>query len=174
MKISCVNARGVFRDHKVLMNAGQGRGLDENKFTAEENQKLLELVGRYGSSDWLAVAREMQTLSPRQCRQRWNDHVNANLQTCVWTTEEDDLLESKLAELGPHWKAIASFFPDRPKKSVKNHCMALNKRNAQVSAEINPAPSAAGADPTAVREPSQGGAESLFGDAPCDPFPPFW
>jgi hypothetical protein len=154
------------------MHVARAADLDMNSVTAEEDKKLVELVGRYGSSDWLAVAREMQTLNARQCRQRWNDYVNPNLQTCPWTTEEDDLLEKMFAELGPKWKALASFFPNRSKNSVKNQCIALNKRNAQVRAEIKPTSTASGPDLTAVGEPSQGGAENLFGDAVCDPS--FW
>ena len=51
------------------------RGIDPTisrvKWTEEEVEKLLQLVSKYGTNQWVKVAREMQTRCDVQCRYRY-------------------------------------------------------------------------------------------------------
>jgi hypothetical protein len=112
--------------------------MGKNTFTAEDEKKLLELVGRYGSSDWEEIAREMQPWTGLQLCQRWNNYVNPNSKSCPWTPQEDDLLKTKYVEFGGNWKMLVSLFPNHSKNNIKTHYVALNRRHARASAEIEP------------------------------------
>ena len=59
------------------------------KFTPEEDQRLMSLVMKYGTRDWLYISQKMMSRNPRQCRERWNNYLNPNLTAEPWTIEED-------------------------------------------------------------------------------------
>lgn len=48
-----------------------------------------------------------------------------------WTKEEDDLLEQKFNEMGPHWAKMAAFFPGRTDVNLKNRWSSLLVRKSK-------------------------------------------
>jgi hypothetical protein len=46
--------------------------LQKTKWTDDEDQRLAELVGRYGLKSWTRIAFEIDTRSDVQCRYRWH------------------------------------------------------------------------------------------------------
>jgi hypothetical protein len=139
-----------------------GPGVDKRKFTAEEDAKLLEVVRRYGSQDWFEVADHVLTRNPRQCRERWKNYINPDLQNGIWTFEEDDLLDEKFTEYGPQWIRITEFFPGRSRNNVKNHWMAKHRKTARRSRRADPSTSAPGPDPVAAEQAAQEMAATLL------------
>lgn len=94
----------------------------KNKFTPEEDKKLLQLVNTYGTNSWPTIASLMGTnRNQRQCRERWKNYVNPDLENGQpWTYEDDQLLVQKYEELGPKWNKIAKFFHNRSDNSIRN------------------------------------------------------
>ena len=99
------------------------------KLTPDEDQKLINLVMKYGSRDWLYISQKMMTRNPRQCRERWNNYLNPNLTSEPWTTEEDRLLIAKFQEYGCHWSKISKFFSKRSHNSVRNRWQLLLRQS---------------------------------------------
>ena len=99
----------------------------KSKFTKEEDQKLCELVEKYGQTEWAKVAREMPNRNPRQCRERWRNYMDPRLNTLEWSQDEDNLLLLKYQEIGPHWNKINQAFPNRSINSVRNRLVRLLK-----------------------------------------------
>jgi hypothetical protein len=100
----------------------------KHKFTPSEDERLVDLVGRLGESDWQNIARLLGGRSRRQCRERWKNYLAPNIKKDPWSPEEDCLLEEKVRELGSQWSLIARFFPLRTDVSIKNHWAVLVHR----------------------------------------------
>ncbi|OHS93547.1 hypothetical protein TRFO_11766 [Tritrichomonas foetus] len=89
------------------------------KFTKTEDTKLLSLVHLYGENDWRSVADQMPYRTARQCRERWTNYVNPDLNKKPWSIPEDMCLMLKHQEFGNKWKIIQKFFPGRSKNDIK-------------------------------------------------------
>lgn len=107
------------------------RSVKKQKFTPEEDKKLLELIKTYGLFDWESISDEMPNRTPRQCRDRWNYYLNPDVRTNEWTEEEDKLLLKKYEKYGPKWSKIAQFFDNRTDVNIKNHYIVLERRKAK-------------------------------------------
>jgi hypothetical protein len=94
--------------------------LHQSRFTVEEDVQLRELVAEHGTTNWAAIAEQMQGRNARQCRERWKHYLSCNKRRVPWTRAEDDLLLEKVTELGPKWTKIAAVLGDRSDLEVKN------------------------------------------------------
>lgn len=89
-------------------------------FKAEEDEKLRELVEKYGDTNWKLISSYMPNRSVRQCRERWNNNLNSNVLKDKWSPQEDELLKRKFYEFGPKWKLLENFFPGRTSYNIRN------------------------------------------------------
>ena len=92
----------------------------KKKFTKEEDEKLQELVEKYGCHEWTQVSKELIGRNARQCRDRWNNYLTPNNNYSAWTQEEDITLLHHHSNIGNRWSVLSSFFPKRTKVSVRN------------------------------------------------------
>ena len=120
------------------------RAHPRNKFSLEEDNKLKELIRIHGPNNWNLISNLIGTRTPRQCKERWINYLDPNLNTDVWTPEEDRLIIAKFNELGPRWVRIASIFHHRTDTMIKNRYQLL-KRKKQREEEIS----------TGVRKPGK-------------------
>jgi hypothetical protein len=139
-----------------------GPGVDKRKFTPEEDAKLLKVVGRCGSLDWLKVAEQMGFRDSRQCRERWTNYLSPDLKNGPWTFQEDAVLDVKFTQYGPRWSTITESFPGRSRNNVKNHWMARHRKTAQSNRPADLSTRAPGPDPVAVDQASQELAATLL------------
>jgi hypothetical protein len=95
------------------------------KFTAAEDQRLIELVARMGDAQWSEVAKAMGRRTLRQCRERWKNYLSPAVTREPWSSDEDRLLVKLVEELGRQWSVIAEAFPLRTNVNVKNRWAAL-------------------------------------------------
>lgn len=101
------------------------------KFSKEEDRRLIFLVSIFGEKDWRNLAKKMDGRNPRQCRERWQNYLNPNLNRQSWTKEEDEMLMKMKDEYGSKWKLISNYFQNRTDAMVKNRynlLMRLNKK----------------------------------------------
>jgi len=99
-----------------------------NTFTADEDDKLREIVKSMKKLDWKSVSEKMENRTPRQCRERWNNYVDPFLHNDVWTEDEDRLLLKKYSEYGNHWMRIKNHFKGRSANSLKRRYEQLSKK----------------------------------------------
>lgn len=109
-------------------------------FTKAEDEKLIKLVERSGKRpNWKSISAIMKTRSPRQCRERYRNYLNPNIEHSEWTKEEDQIILNQYAILGNQWKKISESLPGRTGNSIRNRYHSL-ARQQQRMLQLRPKP----------------------------------
>ena len=107
----------------------------KQQWKKEEDELLRNIVSAKGAKDWSLIANELNCLvhnrmiirQGRQCRERWFNHVNPELNKGKWTKEEDELLKNLQSRFGNKWSEISKFIKGRNENSVKNRWKSFGK-----------------------------------------------
>ncbi|KAF6808182.1 transcription factor [Colletotrichum sojae] len=78
-------------------------------WTSAEDATLKALVSHYGAArgpHWKDVAAALPDRSAKDCRKRWFHSLDPSLRKGRWTAQEDQVLLSAYARLGPAWHDI--------------------------------------------------------------------
>jgi hypothetical protein len=117
----------------------QMKGGSRKYFTHEEDIKLQALVGQHGTN-WKKIAESFNTRSTRQLKERYEGYLAPNISKEEWTADEDQLLVSKVKELGRKWKDISGSLDGRTNEHCKNRYRKLLKYEQKSGSFVIPRP----------------------------------
>jgi myb proto-oncogene protein len=80
--------------------------IKKEKWTAEEDAQLLDLVGRFGNA-WAEISRRLDGRTDQQCMGRWRRHLDPAIKREAWQAREDAALTSLVRKHGSQWSAIS-------------------------------------------------------------------
>lgn len=138
-------------DPVAKSNAAAGKGLcsktgkkdiiikkrRNQKFTKEEDEHLLMLVGKYGQSAWSLIAEEMKGRNRKQLRERYINFLKNKQITSEFTPEEDMVIIQFVEAEGRKWSLISEMLPGKTPIMIKNRYYA-RLRYASKDEDLHP------------------------------------
>lgn len=97
--------------------------IKKEKWTEEEDERLLELVGLHGNA-WAEISRQLEGRTDQQCMGRWRRHLDPVIKRESWAAPEDAALTSLHARHGSQWSAIAKSINGRTAQQCRARCAA--------------------------------------------------
>jgi hypothetical protein len=105
--------------------------LVKGSWSPEEDEAIERWVSEHGASHWSTLAATLPGRLGKQCRERWVNSLDPDIDHKAWTGVEDEILVQNHALMGNKWTRIASLLPGRTENNVKNRWNSCLKRRLE-------------------------------------------
>lgn len=110
-------------------------GLLKGSWTRQEDEVIINFVHTYGCKSWTKLASLLPGRIGKQCRERWLNHLNPDLNRGPWTPEEDQQLLLLHEQFGNHWSKISYLMPSRADNMIKNRWYSTLSKKTKAEVE---------------------------------------
>lgn len=135
-------AKTVCRSPRKCMNKLmeiQVSGTLRSGVWSPEEDEVLRLLLTEGKKKWGVIAtainqqfhKALKVRTGKQCKERWNNHINPLIDRGDWTALEDLRLLESHKVLGNRWSVIAKELKNRTDSSIKNRIKSLLNKERQ-------------------------------------------
>ena len=94
--------------------------LKRGPWNTNEDERLKALVDEKGAGKWVQISSELDSRSPKQCRERWHQNLKPELNHTPISEEEGKFIEEAVNTIGKKWAEIARRMSNRSDNAVKN------------------------------------------------------
>ncbi len=105
----------------------------------------MQLVNSQGALNWVRISHQLQSRTPKQCRERYHQNLKPSLNHTPITPEEGALIEQLVLQVGKRWAEIARQVHGRSDNAVKNWWNGSQNRRKRVDRRKFSGPSYLGA-----------------------------
>jgi hypothetical protein len=79
-------------------------------WTTEEDNLLRELTVLHGDGNWTTIAESLTDRTPKQCRERFHNHLADYITKAEWNDQEDQCVMILQKILGNQWARVRNCF----------------------------------------------------------------
>lgn len=111
-----------------------------------EDEILKVAVMKYGMNQWDRISSLLGRKTPKQCKARWYEWLDPNINKAEWTREEEERLLQLTRTMPSQWRTIASIMDRTATQCIEHYELLLDKAQSQaavpklVETEVDPTP----------------------------------
>jgi hypothetical protein len=105
--------------------------LVKGSWTQEEDDVITSFVRDEGTKQWTKLASLLPGRIGKQCRERWRNHLDPEVNRSPWTDAEDRLLIELHEVMGNQWVKLTEYLPGRSDNAIKNRWNSTLQKNLE-------------------------------------------